>query len=117
MYVLLCRRQVCGYCTVLVDVVYAGMFCSCDSVFFMMEENLGMWGYVYAGSAVLYVYLGQRLYTTLCLHICSVVGNCDCIWGLWIVVCIMSLCVYSRGMVICRNICGCYAFVFLLGAS
>ena len=79
MYVLLCRGQVCGYCMVLVDVVYVGVFCLCDSVFFMMGENWGIWAYVYAGSVVLYVYFEQRLYTALSLHICSVVGNCDCI--------------------------------------
>ena len=55
-----------------------------------------MWGYGYADSVVLYVYLKQRLYTALCLHICSVVGNCDCIWGLWIVVCII-VCVCIQG--------------------
>jgi len=49
------------------------------SVFFMMGENWGIWAYVYAGSVVLYVYFEQRLYTALSLHICSVVGNCDCI--------------------------------------
>jgi len=44
MYVLLCRGQVCGYCMVLVDVVYVGVFCLCDSVFFMMGRELGNLG-------------------------------------------------------------------------
>ena len=74
MYVLLCRGQVCGYCTVLVDVVYAGMFCLCDSVFFMTEENLGMWGKHI--QVVWVVCLKQRVYIIICLRICSVLGNC-----------------------------------------
>ena len=78
-------------------------------------EKLGMWGKHI--QVVWVVCLKQRVYIIICLHICSVMGNCDCIGGLWIVVCIMSFCVYSRGMAICRNICGCYAFVFLLRAS
>ena len=44
------------------------------------SKRLGMWGYVYASSVVLYVYLEQRAYRMILLHICSILGNCGCIW-------------------------------------
>lgn len=46
------------------------------------SEYLGVWDYlhVYAGSMKFYVYLG---YKVVCFHICSVLGNCGYIWGLW----------------------------------
>lgn len=92
MYIWMCRGQVCDYFMGLVDVVYVGTLCLYDSVFCKMAElilceRLGMWGYVYASSVVLYVYLEQRAYRMILLHICSVLGNCGCIWDLWRVMC------------------------------
>lgn len=47
----------CGVCM---------LWCDCDCVFREMEElilheNLGVWGYVYAGTVALHVYLGHRV--------------------------------------------------------
>ena len=89
--------------------------CLCVSVFCKMEElilceNLGMWDKHM--QVVWYVFETEYMYIVISLHICSVVGNCSYIWGLWRIVCIMSLCVYSRGMAFWRNICQCYGFLF-----
>lgn len=49
------------------DVVYSSLMrCLCDSVLCRMEElilceTLGVWGYVYAGSVAIYVYLGHTV--------------------------------------------------------
>lgn len=46
--------------------LYDWMWCLCDCVFCEMEElilseNLGVWGYIYAGSVALRMYLGHRV--------------------------------------------------------
>ena len=66
-------------------------------------ENLGMWDKHM--QVVWYIFETEYMYIVISLHICNVVGNCVYIWGLWRIVCIMSLCVHSRGMAIWRNIC------------
>ena len=76
----------------------------------ILRENLGMWDKHM--QVVWYVFETEYMYIVISLHICSVVGNCSYIWGLWRIVCIMSLCVYSRGMAFWRNICQCYGFLF-----
>ena len=57
-------------------------------------ENLGMWDKHM--QVVWYVFETEYMYIVVSLNICSVVGNCDCIWGLWIVVCII-VCVCIQG--------------------